>query len=101
MPKPSNHAAAVQQPSIGRVVHYVLPSGAHRPADILDINPDGTVALLVKTRVSDQVGRFLEIDGAVLHSGCIPDTWHWPEYVPATPAEPAAPTGDPSDATGA
>lgn len=100
-PSPERRAAA-QQPSIGRVVHFVLPSGAHRPADILDVNADGSVALLVKTLYRDQVGQLLEwISARFDDTGTEPDTWHWPEYVPAKPAEPAAPTGDSSSATGA
>ena len=88
-----------QVPSVGRVVHFVLPDssrypGEHRPAIIVkvwdkDPKPDSMVQLQVFTDGSN--------DGDLYKSGLFwatsvhyadPSknegyTWHWPEYVPS------------------
>ena len=91
--------SAIQVPSIGRVVHFVLPdssryAGEHRPAVIVkvwdaDPKPNSMVQLQVFTDGSN--------DGELYKSGLFWATsvhyadpsenkgysWHWPEYVPA------------------
>ncbi len=84
-----------QKPSVGRVVHFVLPDGPRkgedRPADIVRLPDDkfgadsNIVNLLVKTD-----GRH---DGTPYHNGVYhaervhhsetrePGTWHWPQRV--------------------
>jgi hypothetical protein len=72
---------AKQEPSIGRVVHFVTNDGRHVPADIAAVIDDTTVNLFVKDDVSGVAGfeRDIPIDAA----GLAPHTWHWPEHVPA------------------
>lgn len=78
------------QPSIGRVVHYVLPDGpniaAHRPAIITDVREDGTVDLQVFS-TGDGTGVGDALPG-VFRQAAVPHddshqtgTWHWPERV--------------------
>lgn len=91
---------AQQMPSIGRAVHYVLDSGAHRPAVIVDVYSAASVALIATTKISDQVGRFVEVDPCEYDEHASAGSWHWPEYVP--PAAPSAADSDTktdSDAT--
>lgn len=72
---------AEQVPSVGRIVHYVSGSGAHRPAIIIDAHSyDDTVSLFA---------FLMPAEGSTLwHVQCKHDeelkdhdTWHWPEYV--------------------
>lgn len=88
-----------QVPSVGRIVHFVMPEssrypGEHRPAIIVKIwdatpKTDSMVQLQVFTDGSN--------DGELFKSGLFwatsvhyadpsekkPYTWHWPEFVPA------------------
>ena len=81
------------KPSVGRIVHYVLPSGqvgAHRPAIVVHVWPGGsgnpypdgeTVQLQVFMDGSND-WYFTSIHWAtsVTHDeGKAPGTWHWPE----------------------
>lgn len=90
---------AEQVPSVGRIVHFVLPEssrypGGHRPAIIVriwDENP--TIDSLVQLQVFTDGSN----DGELYKSGLFwatsvhyadPSqnegyTWHWPEFVPA------------------
>lgn len=90
---------AEQVPSVGRVVHYVLPdgrsAGEHRAAIIVRVwdpvpKPDSIVQLHVfidgsndyadaDVRSSTLWVTSVEFDP----TGQKPRTWHWPEYVPA------------------
>jgi hypothetical protein len=83
------------KPSVGRIVHYILPdgpsTGEHRPAIIVKVWNDTYpgVQLQVFTDGSN--------DGNTHKSGLFwatsvpyadpsentPRTWHWPEFVPA------------------
>lgn len=80
-------------PSIGRIVHYVLPStsrraGEVRPAIIvralrpmIDPTDPGMCNLHVVLDGPNDAGTS-EWAGSVLYSaGREPDTWHWPERV--------------------
>lgn len=80
-----------QVPSIGRVVHYVLPDGRnpgeHRPAFIVKVWGPTSVNLQVFV---DGTNDYPEYAGSVWAtsvpfdpSGEQPSSWHWPEYVPA------------------
>lgn len=76
-----------QQPSIGRIVHYVaygtpggeFPVGAHRAAIITQVNDVG----------EHNIGLCaINPTGLFFHERCPydstaqkPGTWHWPEYV--------------------
>lgn len=90
-----------QTPSIGRVVHFVMLSGKHRPATIVEVWPGDMVNLQVMmdgpndpSPLSDENAVLYSSHaslwrGSVLHDEDqkLPNTWHWPEYVP--PKEPA------------
>lgn len=68
-------------PSVGRIVHYVADSGAHRPAIVIDPGDGETIALFAFLMMDE--GSTLW-DMACRHDEtCAPLTWHWPEYVPA------------------
>lgn len=80
-----------QNPSIGRIVHYVIPSGphagAHRPAIITAAYADGLVNLTIFTDQEDDCSPLGEsIHGHLIRGFAVrpgnPDeinTWHWPE----------------------
>ena len=88
---------AQQVPSVGRIVHYIMPAGgykgAHRPAII--VNTWGATSLVQSIHL--QVFTDGRNDGDEYASGIhwatsvhYADadkrefgTWHWPEYVPA------------------
>lgn len=65
------------KPTIGRIVHYVEGSGAHRAALITAVHSDKCVNLTVF--YSDGIGFFpsvMLVDPALDNA---PKTWHWPE----------------------
>lgn len=80
-----------QQPSIGRMVHYVNDDGAHLPAAIVEpehhsYEPDpigGVDMHWVKQGlfVMTMNGPFTVY--AAESTEPYPGMWHWPEYVPA------------------
>jgi hypothetical protein len=102
-----------QDPSVGRIVHFVLPEGSnyegeHRAAIITQVwqplsheSAPGMSNLQVFKGQSTDFNRFrdgspvscgaaLGTDGATVMLGSIlyseepkPGTWHWPEHVPA------------------
>lgn len=77
-----------QAPSIGRVVHYVLPDGRHpsecRPAFIVRVWNDELVNLQVFV---DGTNDYADYNGSVwatsVHYSDVHEvrTWHWPERV--------------------
>lgn len=89
-----------QAPSIGRVVHYVLPQrsdlrpssiGEHRPATIIRVwgenDPDAAVQLSVlldgrndKESYNGEVFWVTSVSHDEVAKA--PGTWHWPEFVP-------------------
>ena len=81
----------MQVPSIGWVVHYVLPDGRypgeHRPAFVVKVWSETVVNLQVFV---DGTNDYPDYDGAVWAtsvpfdpSGTQLRSFHWPEYVPA------------------
>ena len=72
---------------IGRVVHFVMPNGEHRPAFVVKIwdQQYGTVNLQVFTDGSNDGSEYS--DGifwgtSVPHNpDPMPYSWHWPERV--------------------
>jgi hypothetical protein len=73
---------AEQVPSVGRVVHYVSASGAHRPAIVVDVTGDDELTIFVmQYGVEGGCKTLVQIK----HDEGYKDhfTWHWPEYVPA------------------
>lgn len=79
-----------QQPSIGRVVHYVLPDGPHigehRPAFVVKVWSETNLNLQVFVDGTNDYPD--DYDGAVWAtsvsfdpSGEQPRSWHWPERV--------------------
>lgn len=72
-----------QQPSIGRVVHFVN-GDQHVPAIITDPAfslGDGAPDAQALTVFPIGDSPFTTV--ATADSSCAPATWHWPEYVPA------------------
>ena len=71
------------KPSIGRHVHYLAfgtpggeyPAGAHRHAEITQVNDDGTVGLFIV----NPTGIFFNISVEEDQFMQKPGTWHWPE----------------------
>jgi hypothetical protein len=91
---------SIPVPSVGRIVHYVLPQksdlrpssiGEHRPAQVIRVwgenDPDAAIQLSV---FLDGRNDKEEFDGTNLWVTSVrhdelnkePGTWHWPEYVP-------------------
>lgn len=70
----------LQQPSIGRVVHFVATNGAHVPADICGISGDEqNVHLFVKDPYIQ--AAYFEMNVSHDPMGSVVGTWHWPERV--------------------
>jgi hypothetical protein len=69
-----------QVPSIGRVVHYVTTNLTHYPADIASVSPEGHITLFVK---DSGLGAAYFQYRVRFDPLAAPNTWHWPEYVPA------------------
>lgn len=78
------------KPSIGRIVHYVIPSGPlmcqHRPAIITAVFPGNTVNLSIFLDQEDDCSVGSSHVGYVLRAWSISmseehaiNTWHWPE----------------------
>ena len=74
----------IMELGVGRIVHYVLANGEHRPAIIVNIFGD-TCNLQVFTD-SDEEGKFNDELPSVMWATSIknseepiPITWHWPE----------------------
>ena len=70
--------------SIGRIVHYVLPNGQHRPAIIVNCWPGSDrVNLTVFPDLANDHGtnRVESAASARLDESTAPEpgTWHWPE----------------------
>lgn len=63
------------KPSIGRIVHFVDPSGAHLPAIITCVHSDTCVNLKV---FRDAEGDSF-ITSVVLNDEGGSSSWHWPE----------------------
>lgn len=70
-----------QTPSIGRVVHVVSSNGVHVPADICGVQADGTLDLYVKDHTIHKAHFAFKV--ANDPKGKKPNSWHWPEFVPA------------------
>lgn len=78
---------SLQQPSIGRIVHYVAygtPGGEYKPehraaiiTQVADVN-DHHVGLCIL----NPTGMFFNQDVPFDPSGQRSGTWHWPEFVP-------------------
>jgi hypothetical protein len=73
-----------QVPSVGRIVHYVAESGKCRPAIIIDPGEDETIVLFAFLHPHE--GHTLWHVACAHDEAKTPDTWHWPEYVPAVKA---------------
>ena len=75
-----------QKPSIGRIVHYVLPSpakyaGEHRPAIITRVWSDTCVNLHVFEDFDDGELESLPTSVTFEALGKAERSWHWPERV--------------------
>ena len=84
------------KPTIGRVVHFVMLGGKHRPATIVEVWPNDMVNLQVALDGPNDPSPHNEPNsdystashmwrGSIYHDEDqkAPNTWHWPEYVPA------------------
>ncbi len=77
------------KPSIGRIVHYVLANGEHRPAIIVRVWSDVCINLLVFRDGINDPGLLGGGDGYVQWATSVvqnedeksPLSWHWPEKV--------------------
>jgi len=92
----------MQKPTIGRIVHYVLANGEHRPAIIVRVWPgeygndevkdginvqvfldggnDTDAALGMGYTTMDERERGTAWRTSVRYSGeSVPGSWHWPE----------------------
>ena len=71
----------------GRIVHYVMPNGEHRPAVVVRVwNPEGTVNLSVFIDgINDEPSQIGGIITTVWKTSIVysddkkPNTWHWTE----------------------
>lgn len=81
-----------QTPSIGRIVHFVLGfgphQGDHRPAIVVKVDPTNADILTLRVfhLTDDGVSYWANHgirEGIPFDLAHGPDTWHWPEYVPA------------------
>ncbi len=85
-----------QEPSVGRVVHYVAygtpggeyKAGAHRAAIITEVFDGGPGIGIdsISLAILNPTGLFFTQRVAEDQTGQTPGTWHWPEYVPAKPS---------------
>lgn len=68
-------------PTIGRIVHYILDDGQHRPAIIVRVWEDGRVQLQVFTDGSNDGAPFASgiVWRTSVHEGTESGSWHWPE----------------------
>jgi hypothetical protein len=74
---------------IGRIVHFVLDSGEHRPGIVVRVWDNGLIQLQVFTD-SDKDGIYNDRLPPVMWKTSVhfdetekkPGTWHWPERVP-------------------
>jgi hypothetical protein len=83
----STRRGTKEQPSVGRVVHYVaygtpggeFPAGAHRAAVITEVEDEGKhiVSLCVMNPTGLFFNQHIKYDSTVQ----MPGTWHWPEIV--------------------
>lgn len=90
----------MQKASVGRIVHYVMPNGAHRPALVVadngGLHPNLQVFLdVVNDKINGNIGAmradcnvtdtcdygntFSVYSRAEDSTGLTPGTWHWPE----------------------
>jgi hypothetical protein len=75
-PAPKNEppSPANGKPSIGRIVHYIIPDGQHRPAVIVTTGKDGET-LRVLTLLADAIAS----EEVTASQGEEAGNWHWPE----------------------
>jgi hypothetical protein len=79
--------ATEQKPSVGRIVHFSHPrKPTPYPAVITHVNEDGTANLLVFDDAIYKLGQSGFIPEVPAGAPGTAGTWHWPPYVPATPA---------------
>jgi hypothetical protein len=76
----------MNQPSIGRAVHYVVPprgsaefaiEKGHLPATVVSVEDDGTLCLTVCRKHGPPV----PVDRVRQSTEMVPGTWHWPEKI--------------------
>jgi hypothetical protein len=69
-------------PSIGRIVHYVVSSGVHRPAIIIDMVGGSAPSINLQVFSDPTDDDIIPFQRAVLYDETNkPRTWHWPERV--------------------
>jgi hypothetical protein len=73
---------AEQEPTVGRIVHYVAQDGKHKAAIIIDVNqPGGGAPQTVDLQVAMHSG-WVVVPASPYQAEAEPDTegtWHWPE----------------------
>jgi hypothetical protein len=80
-----------QKPSVGRIVHYLLPTAAGdvaRPAIVTAVEPSGSISLVVFLVPGDDA-QGASTDGHTLRRTSVPEaiekftvgTWRWPPRV--------------------
>ncbi len=66
--------------TVGRMVHYVCPNGAHRAAIVIDIDRlADNVDLFVFAMPQDECGGFFMRTDAEFSQEPKEQTWHWIE----------------------
>lgn len=67
-------------PSVGRVVHFIAPDGAHHAAMVTEVLPESPVCGIVSLCVMSPDGISIKLDVPYEDNGR-PGTWHFPERV--------------------
>lgn len=65
-------------PTVGRIVNYVLPNGAIRPAIVVRVWDDGRLQLQQFTDQTNDGEPLGIVWRTSVVEGCEPGQWHWP-----------------------
>lgn len=87
-----------REPAIGRMVHYILFPGEHRPATVTKLHDDGSASLVVTLDGLNDTKRLNEHSGIIGFQywiervyqdrfNMVLGTWHWPETQPVPGVE--------------
>jgi hypothetical protein len=81
----AHEPAAAQLPSIGRIVHFVMPSGNHRPAIVVNVTAEGssrpTLQIFTDSKNDHPRENIHQAHDVEYDEHGAFGTWHWPERV--------------------